>query len=197
MNGSLRVKAWILFQINKHTNVFYLQFTINVFQTYFLTSVNDAVFYDLQNFCKTCIAIHFRCTFLLSLLKMKPYMPNFYGPTLPNHPCQNFHTCHFLDPCQNFMGPSYPCHPCQNLTHATHEPMLPMPPPLFSRLFWSLSRLHSNSFFPLLLIIALLIRSWSFVPQNLPLQSFCSLGKRLCLSRWSQSFSEMIPVKIF
>lgn len=62
----------------------------------------------------------FLCTLLLSLLKMKPYMPNFYGPTLPNHPCQNFHTCHFLDPCQNFMDPSYPCHPCQNLTHATH-----------------------------------------------------------------------------
>ena len=118
--------------------------------------------------------------------------------------------------CQIFMDPRYPTIHAKTFTHAifwTHVKILwtqathatlakiwlmpPTPPPLFSRLFWSLSRLHSNSFFPLLLIIALLIRSWSFVPQNLPLQSFCSLGKRLCLSRWSQSFSEMIPVKIF
>ena len=183
MNRSLRVKAWILFQINKHTNAFYLQFTINVFQTYFLTSVNDAAFYDLQNFCKTCIAIHFRYTFFCV-----PY----------------YCLCWRWSPtCQIFMDPRYPTIHAKIFTHAifwTHVKILwtqathatlakiwlmpPTPPPLFSRLFWSLSRLHSNSFFPLLLITALLIKSWSFVPQNLPLQSFCSLSKRLCLSRW-------------
>ena len=51
--------------INKHLrHVFYLQFTINVFQLFFLISVNEVIFYDdLLNFCKTYMAIHFRCTF--------------------------------------------------------------------------------------------------------------------------------------
>ena len=49
----------------------------------------------------------------------------------------------------------------------------------------------------MLLIAALLTKGWSFVPLDLPLPPFCSSGKRVCLSRWSKSFSAMIPVKSF
>ena len=45
--STLNIKALIFVQINKHTrHVFYLQFTINVFQTYLLISVTEVIFYD-------------------------------------------------------------------------------------------------------------------------------------------------------
>ena len=59
--------------INKHIrHVFYLQFTMNVFQIYFLNAVNEVIFYsDLESFCmvKHTLLFILDAQFLCTLLK--------------------------------------------------------------------------------------------------------------------------------
>ena len=60
--------------INKHIrHIFYLQFTMNVFQLYFLNAVNEVIFYnDLESFCMVkhtslfILGAQFLCTLLKS-----------------------------------------------------------------------------------------------------------------------------------